>query len=112
MARPAALAATEARVASALAAFETAPAVTIFTAPLVVLSADAPPRQIIGLHAGGRTVRLDTDEAILTAVALEHDATLPGAKAMAAGLRHAVAVTDLVALAARMRTLRSPTGNA
>lgn len=111
MARPAALAATEARVASALVAMETAPAVSIYAAPLVVLSADAPPRQVIGLHAGGRTIRLDTDEAILTAVALEHEA-FPGAKALAAGLRHAVSVTDLVALAARMKILRSPTGNA
>ena len=67
-------------------------------------------RQVIGLHAGGRTIRLDADETILVAVTLEQERPFVGAEALAAGLRNAVAVTDLLALGARMKILRSPTG--
>lgn len=110
MARPAALFDQAQHVAQALLALETAPAVSVYAAPLVVISNDRPPRQVIGLHAGGRTVRLDADETILVAVALEHDRPFAGAKGLAAGLRAALAITDLLALAARMKILRSPTG--
>jgi hypothetical protein len=112
MARPAALHVQAETVAQALIALETAPAATIYAAPLVVLSADRPPRQVIGLHAGGRSVRLDADEAILVAVALELDRPFQGAQALASGLRAAVTITDLLALGARAQVLRSPTGAA
>lgn len=110
MARPAALFAQSEHVAEALLVLETAPAATIYAAPLVVLSIDRAPRQVIGLHAGGRTIRLDADETILVAVALEQERPFPGAEALAAGLRAAVTMTDLLALGARARVLRSPTG--
>jgi hypothetical protein len=112
MARPAALFAQAQTIAEALMVLETAPAASIYAAPLVVLSADRAPRQVIGLHAGGRSLRLDPDEAILVAVALEHDRPFQGAQALASGLRAAVTITDLLALGARAQVLRSPTGNA
>lgn len=110
MARPAALFQQAQHVAEALHALATAPAAGIHAAPLVVLSPEGPPRQVIGLHAGGRTIRLDADETILVAVTLEQERPFAGAEAVAAGLRSAVAVTDLLALGARMKILRSPTG--
>lgn len=110
MARPAALYAQGQQVAQAVAALASAPAISICAAPLVVLSPDRDPRQVIGLHAGGRTIRLDADETILVAVTLEQERPFAGAEALAAGLRNAVAVTDLLAWAARMKILRSPTG--
>lgn len=107
MARPAALAQQQERVALALMAIEAAPPASIYAAPLVVLSLDRPPRPIIGIHAGGRTVRLDVDETILVAVALELERKFPDAEHLARGLRATAGMADLLELGHRMRLLRS-----
>ena len=107
MARPAALADQQEHVTVALTAIEAAPPASVYAAPLVVLSLDRPPRPVIGVHAGGRTVRLDIDETILVAVALELQQPFPEASDMARGLRSAAGMADLLELGHRMRLLRS-----
>lgn len=95
------------RIAEVLMALESAPAMSIHAAPMVVLSNDRPPRPVLGLHADGRRWALSIDDALITARALDAELPFAGAKALAAGLRAGVGITDLLVLRARMHALRA-----
>jgi hypothetical protein len=100
------------RIAEVLMALESAPAMSIHAAPMVVLSNDRPPRPVLGLHADGRRWALSVDDALITACALETELPFSGARALAAGLRAGVGVTDLLVLRSRMQALRQLTASA
>lgn len=105
----AAFTAQDERIAEVLMAMEIAPAARIHAAPMVVLSQDAPPRPVLGLHAGDRHWILTPEDALITARALETERPYPGAEALAAGLRANVTMTDLLVLRSRMTALRAQT---
>lgn len=99
------------RIADVLMAMEIAPAARIHAAPMVVLSPRAPPRPVVGLHAGDRHWILSPEDALITARALETERPYPGAEALAAGLRANVSMTDLLVLRSRMTALRAQTAS-
>lgn len=105
MAAPAFTAQDE-RIAAVLMAMETAPAARIHAVPLVVLSQDAPPRPVLGLHAGDQHWALTPDDAMITARALNAEQPYAGARALAAGLVAGVTLTDLLLLRSDMMALR------
>jgi hypothetical protein len=93
------------RVADVLIAIEAVDLATIHAAPLVVISRDAPPHALVGLHVGASHFRLSLDDARLTAEILQAETDLPGACDLAQGLFATVGMADLLLLGQRARRL-------
>lgn len=104
MAAPAQLAQDE-RIAQVLMALAATPLAKVHAAPVVLLSTDAPPEGILGLHIGGRHFTLSHADARITAVAVRQNMTDLDALAFAAGLEAAAALVELMQLRAEVRAM-------
>lgn len=106
MATPAELAQDE-RVAQVLMAIAVAPLARIHAAPVVLMSADAPPVGILGLHVGPSHFTLSVQDARIVVIALRQDLRRLEIDALAAGLEAAANLVELMQLRAEIRDLRT-----
>lgn len=104
--------ATDARielVSTVLAAMENG-AAAVRTVGLCVVSRNAEPRSVVGVHAAGRRFALDTRDADLVARVLGDDQPFPGAAALAGHLHYRIGEADLLTLRARVQRMQTPMG--
>jgi hypothetical protein len=104
MAAPAQLAQDE-RVALVLMALKATHLAKVHAAPVVLLSGDAAPIGILGLHIGGQHFTLTFDDARLAALAVRQNFAELDALAFAAGLEAAANLVELMQLKAEVRIM-------
>lgn len=106
MAAPAQMAQDE-RVAQVLMALSVTPWAKVHAAPVVLLSLDAPPVGILGLHVGPSHFTLSPDDARMVATAIRQAPRALEAEALAVGLEAAANLVELMQLRAEVREMKA-----
>lgn len=96
-------------VATVLAAMEVAPT-TVRTAPLCVISRDAPPRAVLGVFVGGQRFALSPADVDLAARILLGSQPFAGCSAIAHGLLGRLGMAELQTFRANVVRMCSPMG--